>query len=55
LRGQIRAEEEKERKEDEEALRQTLEKQAREKLERGEELSWEEFQLLAGKEGTAED
>jgi uncharacterized coiled-coil DUF342 family protein len=55
LRGEIRVEEEKERKQDQDALRETLERQAREKLKRGEKLTWEEFQLLAEKGVTAED
>jgi uncharacterized coiled-coil DUF342 family protein len=55
LRGEIRVEEEKERKQDQDALRETLERQAREKLKRGEKLTWEEFQLLAEKGVTAQD
>ena len=56
LRGKIRADEEKEKKQNEDVLRQTLEKNAREKLKRGEKLSWEEFQLLAQKGNvTAQD
>lgn len=55
LRAEIRVEEEKERKQDQDALRETLERQAREKLKRGEKLTWEEFQLLAEKGVTAED
>lgn len=50
LKDDLREEEEKERKHGEEALREKLEKQAREKLKRGEKLSWEEFQLL-GEDG----
>ena len=49
LKGEMREELQKERKESQDALRETLEKQAREKLKRGEKLSWEEFQLLAEK------
>ena len=46
---EIREEEEKEKKEGEDAIRTELEKQAREKLKRGEKLSWEEFQILTEK------
>lgn len=49
LKGEMREEVQKERKESQDALRETLEKQAKEKLKRGEKLSWEEFQLLAEK------
>jgi len=55
LRVEIQAEEEKEKKQDQDMLRETLEKQAREKLKRGEKLSWEEFQLLAEKGLDAQD
>jgi uncharacterized coiled-coil DUF342 family protein len=55
LRGEIRVEEEKERKQDQDALRETLERQAREKLKRGEKLTWEEFQLLAEKGISTQD
>jgi len=47
LRQEIHKEVQKEKKESENALRETLEKQAKDKLRRGEKLSWEEFQLLA--------
>jgi len=47
--------EEKQKKESEDTLRQTIEKLAREKLKRGEKLSWEEFQLLAEKGITSQD
>jgi uncharacterized coiled-coil DUF342 family protein len=50
LREEAKKEEEKKKKESEETLREKLEKQAREKLQRGEKLTWEEFQLLAEKE-----
>jgi uncharacterized coiled-coil DUF342 family protein len=53
LKGEIREEAQKERKESEDTLRKTLETQAREKLKRGEKLTWEEFQLLA-EEGITE-
>lgn len=56
LRGEIRTDEEKEKKQSEDVLRQTLEKKAIEKLKKGEKLSWEEFQLLAQKGNlTAQD
>jgi len=47
LQDELRAGEDKEKKDREEVLRKKLEEQAREKLKRGEKLSWEEFQLLA--------
>jgi uncharacterized coiled-coil DUF342 family protein len=53
LKGEILEEAQKERKESENVLRETLESRAREKLKRGEKLTWEEFQLLAEK-GIAE-
>jgi uncharacterized coiled-coil DUF342 family protein len=49
LQGKIRADLQKEKNDNESALRETLEKQAKEKLKRGGKLSWEEFQLLAEK------
>ena len=49
LKGEIREEVQRETKESQDALRETLERQAKEKLKRGEKLSWEEFQLLAEK------
>lgn len=55
LETEIREEEKKEKKKSEEALREKLEKQAREKLRRGERLTWEEFQLLAEKGITTQD
>ena len=55
LKGEIREEQQKERKHDEDALRQSLEEKAREKLKRGEKLSWQEFQLLSEKGVTAQD
>ena len=55
LKEEIREEAEKEKKKSEEALREKLEKQAREKLRRGERLTWEEFQLLAEKGITTQD
>jgi uncharacterized coiled-coil DUF342 family protein len=55
LRAEIQDQEEKEKKQDQDMLRETLEKHAREKLKRGEKLSWEEFQLLAEKGLDAQD
>jgi phosphoserine phosphatase len=55
LRGEIQEDELKEKKQIEDALRETLQKQALEKLKQGKKLSWEEFQLIAEKEVTAED
>jgi uncharacterized coiled-coil DUF342 family protein len=55
LQGEIREEQQKGRKQDEDALRQSLEEKAREKLKRGEKLSWQEFQLLSEKGLTTQD
>jgi uncharacterized coiled-coil DUF342 family protein len=55
LRTEVREQDEKERKQSESKLRQTLENKAKEKLKRGEKLSWEEFQLLAEKGLTSKD
>jgi len=55
LKGEIREEQQRERKQGEDALRQSLEEKAREKLKRGEKLSWQEFQLLSEKGVTAQD
>jgi len=55
LKGEIRMEVQRETKESQDALRETLERQAKEKLKRGEKLSWEEFQLLAEKGITEQD
>jgi uncharacterized coiled-coil DUF342 family protein len=55
LRGEIQEDELKEKKQIEDALRETLQKQALEKLKQGKKLSWEEFQLIAEKEVAAED
>jgi uncharacterized coiled-coil DUF342 family protein len=49
LETEAREENEKEKKQGESLLRQTLENKAMEKLKRGEKLSWEEFQLIAEK------
>lgn len=55
LKGQIRVSQEEKRKQDEDMLRERLEKQALEKLKRGEKLTWEEFQILAAKGIIAQD
>ena len=55
LKGEIREEEQEEKKHSEDELRQTLEQKAREKLRRGEKLSWQEFQLLSEKGITTQD
>lgn len=49
LKGEILAENEAERKKSEESLLKEIEKRAREKLRRGEKLTWEEFQAIAEK------
>jgi len=49
LQGEILGQAQREHKQSEDALRETLENRAREKLKRGEKLTWEEFQLLAEK------
>jgi len=55
LELEIRGEEAKERKQNEATLRDKLERQAREKLRKGEKLTWEEFQMLDEKEVDTED
>jgi uncharacterized coiled-coil DUF342 family protein len=55
LKGELRAEEEMKKKQREDAFREKVENEAREKLKRGEKLTWEEFQLLAEKDETAQD
>lgn len=55
VRDEIREEEEKEKKKGEEVLRKKIEKRAREKVKRGEKLTWEEFQVLAEREIEAQD
>ena len=47
LQDAIREEDEKRKKSAEKTLKEKLESQARDKLQRGEKLSWDEFQLLA--------
>jgi len=49
FREEISVEEEKKRREAEEKLLENIEKQAVEKLKRGEKLTWEEFKVLAEK------
>ncbi|MEM3770129.1 MAG: hypothetical protein QXG76_02955 [Candidatus Bathyarchaeia archaeon] len=49
FRGEISADVEKRRKEVEKRLLESVEKQALEKLKRGEKLTWEEFKVLAEK------
>ena len=55
LRSELREDEKKQKEKSEGALREKLESQAREKLRRGEKLTWEEFQLLAEKGMKAQD
>ncbi|MEM2953293.1 MAG: hypothetical protein QXU21_03355 [Candidatus Bathyarchaeia archaeon] len=54
LREEILAEEAKARKKREESLLENIERQAKEKLKRGEKLTWEEFKAIAEK-GIAQD
>ena len=54
LKEEILAEEEKARKEREENLLENIKRQAKEKLRRGEKLTWEEFKTIAEK-GIAQD
>jgi uncharacterized coiled-coil DUF342 family protein len=55
LRKGLQEEEQKHKKESEDSLRQTIEERAKEKLKRGQKLTWEEFQLLAEKGMTSQD
>lgn len=55
LRKGLQEAEQKHKKESEDSLRQTIEERAKEKLKRGEKLTWEEFQLLAEKGMTSQD
>lgn len=55
LKGEMRNEEEEEKKQSQDQLRQSIENRAKEKLKRGEKLSWEEFQLLAEKGISTQD
>jgi uncharacterized coiled-coil DUF342 family protein len=55
LRKGLQEAEQKHKKESEDSFRQTIEERAKEKLKRGEKLTWEEFQLLAEKGMTSQD
>jgi uncharacterized coiled-coil DUF342 family protein len=55
LQDALRKEEEQQRKTKEQALKEKLEAQARDKLRRGEKISWEEFQLVAGDDSETQD
>jgi uncharacterized coiled-coil DUF342 family protein len=55
LKEEVRGEEEREKKKREEALLEKLESQAREKLKRGEKLTWEEFKIITEKGMVAQD
>jgi uncharacterized coiled-coil DUF342 family protein len=55
LQDAIREEDERKRKTAEQALKEKLGSQARDKLQRGEKLSWEEFQLLAEDDSKTQD
>ena len=55
LRKGLQEAEQKHKKESEDSLRQTIEERAKEKLKRGEKLTWEEFQLLAEKGMASQD
>jgi len=53
LQDAVREEDAKRKKNAEKVLKEKLESQARDKLQRGEKLSWDEFKLLA--DGESED
>jgi uncharacterized coiled-coil DUF342 family protein len=55
LQDLLREDEEKKRKNEEQVLKEKLGVQAREKLQRGEKLSWEEFQLLSEEDSQTQD
>ncbi|MCS7096368.1 MAG: hypothetical protein N3F10_04085 [Candidatus Bathyarchaeota archaeon] len=55
VKAEITAEEKITRKKAEEELLKSVEKQALEKLKRGEKLTWEEFKLIADRELTQQD
>jgi uncharacterized coiled-coil DUF342 family protein len=55
LQETIREENQKQKKNKEQDLKEKLGSQARDKLERGEKLNWQEFQLLASDEPETED
>ena len=50
-----REENEKQKKAKEQEIKEKIGSQAREKLQRGEKVDWNEFQLLAGDEKESED
>ena len=55
LRGEIKGEEAQEKRRSEESLREKIESEAREKLQRGDKLTLDEFKLLAGDDGKEQD
>jgi uncharacterized coiled-coil DUF342 family protein len=55
LQDAMREEDERKRKAAEQALKEKLGSQARDKLQRGEKLSWDEFQLLAEDDSQTQD
>lgn len=55
LQSTIREEDERKRKTTEQALKEKLGAQAKEKLQRGEQLSWDEFQLLSEGDDQTQD
>ena len=55
IEKEIREKNEREKKKAEQTLREKLETHAKEKLKRGEKLTWAEFQLLAERETEAQD
>jgi uncharacterized coiled-coil DUF342 family protein len=55
LQSTIREEDERKRKTAEQALKEKLGSQAKEKLQRGEKLSWDEFQLLSEDDDQTQD
>jgi uncharacterized coiled-coil DUF342 family protein len=55
MQDSLREDEEKKRKTEEQILKEKLISQAKEKLQRGEKLSWDEFQLLAEEDSQTQD
>ena len=55
LQDSLREDEEKKRKTEQRVLKEKLGSQAREKLQRGEKLSWDEFQLLTEEDSQTQD
>lgn len=55
LQDALREEDERKKKKAEQALKEKLGSQARDKLQRGEKLSWDEFQLLAEDDSQTQD